>query len=126
MPVVTRASLLGHPEIFRTAATRSSAQAAGCSVYALAFDGVHDHEELVVKPAAPRRRWRSGSTRHHAADDGRPCCCSTRPAWRAAQVLVRRRSRAARAEPPQAAWDRAALLLFRALSGASARVRWPW
>jgi two-component system chemotaxis sensor kinase CheA len=45
---------------------------AGADVYALAVDAVHDHEELVVKPAAPPVMAAGVYAGTTLADDGRP------------------------------------------------------
>jgi two-component system chemotaxis sensor kinase CheA len=45
---------------------------AGGSVYALAIDGVHDHEELVVRPAAPAVMSAGLYAGTTLAEDGRP------------------------------------------------------
>ena len=52
---------------------------AGGDVYALAVDAVHDHEELVVKPAAPAVMAAGLYAGTTLADDGRRSCCSIPP-----------------------------------------------
>jgi two-component system chemotaxis sensor kinase CheA len=74
-----RVPLVGLPGLLGVAAATEEAEQklillkpAGGDVYALAVDAVHDHEELVVKPAAPlvmAAGLYAGTT---LADDGRP------------------------------------------------------
>ncbi|MFL6830002.1 MAG: chemotaxis protein CheA [Sphingomicrobium sp.] len=94
---------------------------AGGDVYALAVDRIHDHEELVVKPAAPavmNTGLYAGTT---LADDGSPILLFD-PAGLAevGGVKLEAQERTARiAEAPAATGPAATpVLLFRALDGA--------
>ena len=100
---------------------------AGGDVYALAIDVVHDHEELVVKPAAPlvmAAGLYAGTT---LADDGRPILLLD-PSGMANQAGFRfdeQESDRRIAEPERAGDEKreATLLLFRGLDGAAAAFR---
>ena len=94
---------------------------AGGNVYALAVDAVHDHEELVVKPAAPvvmTAGLYAGTT---LADDGRPILLLD-PSGMANQAGIRfddqeAENRHAAAAQAQDGPDEKSLLLFRGLDG---------
>jgi len=93
---------------------------AGGGLYALAVDAVQDHEELVVKPAAPAVMAAGLYAGTTLADDGRPVLLLDPPgiAARAGISLARKESAA---EPERSARpERAATpyLLFRTLDGA--------
>jgi two-component system chemotaxis sensor kinase CheA len=99
---------------------------AGGDVYALSVDRIHDHEELVVKPAAPgvmATGLYAGTT---LADDGSPILLFD-PAGLAqvGGVKLETLERAARiAEGPAVAESKAtAVLLFRGLDGGRRAVR---
>jgi len=124
LPLVTLASLLGQQDAEpHEGDTIVLLKPAGGSVYALALDGVHDHEELVVKPAAPAVMavgLYAGTT---LADDGRPVLLLD-PSGMAgkagilneeAEADVRAAVPVSAAEPEAEAMQ---LLLFRALDGA--------
>jgi two-component system chemotaxis sensor kinase CheA len=92
---------------------------AGGSVYALAVDAVHDHEELVVKPAAPlvmAAGLYAGTT---LADDGRPILLLD-PSGMAnrAEVAGADEKEADRRAGEEVAAREDSLLLFRTLDGA--------
>ncbi len=56
-------------------------RAGGGERYALGVEAVHDHEELVVKPAAPALMASGGSMpARHCPTTAARCCCSTLPA----------------------------------------------
>jgi two-component system chemotaxis sensor kinase CheA len=128
VPLVTLASLLGHAEVRpHESHTIILLKPAGGSVYALAIDGVHDHEELVVKPAAPAVMavgLYAGTT---LADDGRPVLLLDPSGMAArAQVLVEETEAEQRQAEPAAKTDvgpEVQLLLFRTLDGACRAVR---
>jgi two-component system chemotaxis sensor kinase CheA len=128
MPVVTLASLLGHPEILpHSGHTIVLLKPAGGSVYALAIDGVHDHEELVVRPAAPAVMsvgLYAGTT---LADDGRPVLLLDPSGMAGKAAILFEESEAepgaAAPQPDSAPREDTQLLLFRAMSGASRAVR---
>jgi two-component system chemotaxis sensor kinase CheA len=96
---------------------------AGGDVFALLVDAVHDHEELVVKPAAPAVMAAGLYAGTTLADDGRPILLLD-PSGIAKcagvdfdQAEIERRL-AAGAEPAEAGARETTLLLFRTLDGA--------
>jgi two-component system chemotaxis sensor kinase CheA len=100
---------------------------AGGDLYALAVDQVHDHEELVVKPAAPlvmATGLYAGTT---LADDGRPILLLDASGLAASAGLLldqngaERRTRSA--APAQSAAQQVQALLFRGLDGATRAIR---
>jgi two-component system chemotaxis sensor kinase CheA len=128
VPLVTLAALLGQPHVRPHAGhTIILLKPAGGSVYALAIDAVHDHEELVVKPAAPAVMsvgLYAGTT---LADDGRPVLLLD-PSGMAtkADILfeeVEADQRAAEPRQPASSAQAVQLLLFHALDGARRAVR---
>jgi len=72
MPLVSLAALLAVPDEATSDARIILLKPAGGDVYALAVDAVHDHEELVVKPAAPAVMSAGLYAGTTLADDGRP------------------------------------------------------
>jgi two-component system, chemotaxis family, sensor kinase CheA len=128
VPLVTLAALLGkgsaEPDPHSTIILLKPA---GGDVYALAIDGVHDHEELVVKPAAPAVMavgFYAGTT---LADDGRPILLLD-PSGLAAKANLRFEESDSRASAPAApraaAVDKGVpLLVFRMLDGAVRAIR---
>jgi two-component system chemotaxis sensor kinase CheA len=100
---------------------------AGGDVYALAVDRIHDHEELVVKPAAPAVMATGVYAGTTLADDGSPILLLD-PAGLAqvGGVRLEAQDRAARvAEAPTAptAAQATQVLLFRGLDGARRALR---
>jgi two-component system chemotaxis sensor kinase CheA len=99
---------------------------AGGDVYALAVDKIHDHEELVVKPAAPAVMATGLYAGTTLADDGSPILLFD-PAGLAevGGVKLEAQERAARiAEGPAVAATKAAeVILFRGLDGARRALR---
>jgi two-component system chemotaxis sensor kinase CheA len=99
---------------------------AGGDVYALAVDRIHDHEELVVKPAAPAVMATGLYAGTTLADDGSPILLFD-PAGLAevGGVRLEAQERAARvADEAVAATDRAvSVLLFRGLDGGRRALR---
>jgi two-component system chemotaxis sensor kinase CheA len=99
---------------------------AGADVYALAVDRIHDHEELVVKPAAPAVMATGLYAGTTLADDGSPILLFD-PAGLAevGGVKLEAHERAARiAEAPTAPADSdTPVLLFRALDGSRRAMR---
>lgn len=92
---------------------------AGADLYALAVDDIHDHEELVVKPAAPAVMavgLYAGTT---IADDGKPVLLLDPPgiAAKAGLALRRGRAEAESDATPVAAAQGPAALLFKTLEG---------
>jgi two-component system chemotaxis sensor kinase CheA len=99
---------------------------AGGDVYALSVDRIHDHEELVVKPAAPAVMATGLYAGTTLADDGSPILLFD-PAGLAevGGVKLEAQERAARiAEGPAAAMLQATpVLLFRGLDGGRRALR---
>ncbi len=99
---------------------------AGGDVYALAVDRIHDHEELVVKPAAPQVMATGLYAGTTLADDGSPILLFD-PAGLAevGGVKLEAQERVARiAEGPTAATSQSvSVLLFRGLDGARRAIR---
>ncbi|MBA3576024.1 MAG: chemotaxis protein CheA [Sphingomonas sp.] len=99
---------------------------AGGDVYALAVDRIHDHEELVVKPAAPAVMATGLYAGTTLADDGSPILLFD-PAGLAevGGVKLEAQERAVRiAEKPTAAIAQAvSVLLFRGLDGGRRALR---
>ena len=99
---------------------------AGGDVYALSVDRIHDHEELVVKPAAPAVMATGLYAGTTLADDGSPILLFD-PAGLAqvGGVKLEAQERSARiAEGPAAAVSKStAVLLFRALNGSRRALR---
>ncbi len=95
---------------------------AGGDVYALLVDAVHDHEELVVKPAAPAVMAAGLYAGTTLADDGRPILLLD-PSGMAKCAGVSfdekeiERQLAARAEQAEEVSKETTLLLFRTLDG---------
>ncbi|HEX6377414.1 MAG TPA: chemotaxis protein CheA [Allosphingosinicella sp.] len=93
---------------------------AGADLYALAVDDIHDHEELVVKPAAPAVMAAGLYAGTTIADDGKPVLLLDPPgiAARAGLALHRHRAEAEAAPvPTPEAEEGPAALLFRTFSG---------
>ncbi|HET7817606.1 MAG TPA: chemotaxis protein CheA [Sphingomicrobium sp.] len=99
---------------------------AGSDLYALAVDRIHDHEELVVKPAAPAVMATGLYAGTTLADDGSPILLFD-PAGLAqvGGVKLEAHERAGRiAEcPAQAAEEDVPVLLFRGLDGGRRAIR---
>ena len=99
---------------------------AGGDVYALAVDRIHDHEELVVKPAAPAVMATGLYAGTTLADDGSPILLFD-PAGLAevGGVKLEAQERAARiADGPAAAESKSTeVILFRGLDGARRALR---
>ncbi len=99
---------------------------AGGDVYALSVDRIHDHEELVVKPAAPAVMATGLYAGTTLADDGSPILLFD-PAGLAevGGVKLEAQERAARiAEGPASSGPKVVpVLLFRALDGARRALR---
>jgi two-component system chemotaxis sensor kinase CheA len=98
----------------------------GGDVYALSVDRIHDHEELVVKPAAPAVMATGLYAGTTLADDGSPILLFD-PAGLAqvGGIKLEAQERSTRiAEGPSAAVSKAtAVLLFRALDGSRRALR---
>jgi len=94
---------------------------AGAGLYALAVDDIHDHEELVVKPAAPAVMAAGLYAGTTLADDGKPVLLLDPPGIAARAGLALHRTTGEAEAAPQAADPAAqgpAALLFRTLAGA--------
>jgi len=93
---------------------------AGGGVYALAVDQVHDHEELVVKPAAPAVMAAGLYAGTTLADDGKPVLLLDPPGIAACAGISLERDaaeRAGAAAEPAAAAAQVPALLFKSCSG---------
>ncbi|HEV2866733.1 MAG TPA: chemotaxis protein CheA [Allosphingosinicella sp.] len=121
VPLVSLAALLGTADAGAVQDRKLILlKPAGGEVYALAVDAVHDHEELVVKPAAPpvmAAGLYAGTT---LAEDGRPILLLDPSGM--AEAAGFGEEEASDPEPaPEPTGDRAApesmLLLFRDLAG---------
>jgi two-component system chemotaxis sensor kinase CheA len=99
---------------------------AGGDLYALSVDRIHDHEELVVKPAAPAVMATGLYAGTTLADDGSPILLFD-PAGLAqvGGVKLETQERSARVAegPATAASKSTAVLLFRALDGSRRALR---
>jgi two-component system chemotaxis sensor kinase CheA len=127
VPEVSLAEILGlHSEIAEQDRTLVVLRPAGGDVYALAVDRIHDHEELVVKPAAPAVMVTGLYAGTTLADDGSPILLFD-PAGLAqvGGVKLEAQERTARiAEGPAAAVSKStAVLLFRGLDGSRRALR---
>ena len=127
VPEVSLADILGLPStVEEKDRTLIVLRPAGGDVYALAVDRIHDHEELVVKPAAPavmNTGLYAGTT---LADDGSPILLFD-PAGLAevGGVKLEAQERTARIAEGAAATGPSAtpVLLFRGLDGARRALR---
>jgi len=127
VPEVSLASILGlESQIAEMDRTLIVLRPAGGDVYALSVDRIHDHEELVVKPAAPAVMATGLYAGTTLADDGSPILLMD-PAGIAevGGVKLETHERAARiAEGPVAAVSKATpVLLFRGLDGGRRALR---
>jgi two-component system, chemotaxis family, sensor kinase CheA len=127
VPEVSLAEILGlESEVEMKDRTLIVLRPAGGDVYALSVDRIHDHEELVVKPAAPAVMATGLYAGTTLADDGSPILLFD-PAGLAqvGGVKLETLERAARiAEGPAAAESKAtAVLLFHGLDGGRRALR---
>jgi two-component system chemotaxis sensor kinase CheA len=127
VPEVALADILGLPsQVGDEERTLVVLRPAGGDVYALAVDRIHDHEELVVKPAAPAVMATGLYAGTTLADDGSPILLFD-PAGLAQVGGVRletleRGGRAVEA-PAAANSNEIPVLLFRGLDGARRALR---
>jgi two-component system chemotaxis sensor kinase CheA len=127
VPEVPLASILGlESAVAEQDRTLIVLRPAGGDVYALSVDRIHDHEELVVKPAAPAVMATGLYAGTTLADDGSPILLMD-PAGIAqvGGIRLEAHDRAARiAEGPAAAVSKATpVLLFRGLDGGRRALR---
>jgi two-component system chemotaxis sensor kinase CheA len=127
VPEVSLATILGlNSQVESKDRTLIVLRPAGGDVYALSVDRIHDHEELVVKPAAPAVMATGLYAGTTLADDGSPILLMD-PAGIAevGGVKLETQERTARiAESPTAAASRATpVLLFRGLDGGRRALR---
>jgi two-component system chemotaxis sensor kinase CheA len=127
VPEVSLASILGlDSKVEEQDRTLIVLRPAGGDVYALSVDRIHDHEELVVKPAAPAVMATGLYAGTTLADDGSPILLMD-PAGIAqvGGVKLEAQERTARiAEGPTAAVSRSTpVLLFRGLDGGRRALR---
>src|SRR6476469_1225907 len=127
VPEVSLASILGlQSTVSEQDRTLIVLRPAGGDVYALSVDRIHDHEELVVKPAAPAVMATGLYAGTTLADDGSPILLMD-PAGIAevGGVRLETQERTARiAEGPLAATSKSTpVLLFRGLDGSRRALR---
>jgi len=127
VPEVSLASILGlESQIEQRDRTLIVLRPAGGDVYALSVDRIHDHEELVVKPAAPAVMATGLYAGTTLADDGSPILLFD-PAGIAqvGGVKLETQERTARIAqaPAEAASKATAVLLFRGLDGGRRALR---
>jgi len=127
VPEVSLASILGlESQIAEQDRTLIVLRPAGGDVYALSVDRIHDHEELVVKPAAPAVMATGLYAGTTLADDGSPILLMD-PAGIAevGGVRLEAQERASRiVEAPVAAIEEdVAVLLFHGLDGGRRAMR---
>jgi len=126
VPVVSLSGLFG-PDPAGPMSERSIVllRPAGGELYALAVDAVHDHEELVVKPAAPAVMAAGIYAGTTLADDGRPILLLDASGIAARAKVDAPRAAAAPAAPVASANEdeKVSLVLFRAIGGARRAVR---
>jgi two-component system, chemotaxis family, sensor kinase CheA len=127
VPEVSLADILGlHSEVAEKDRTLIVLRPAGGDVYALAVDRIHDHEELVVKPAAPAVMATGLYAGTTLADDGSPILLFD-PAGLAevGGVRLETQERAGRIADTGAAAVSSAtpVLLFRGLDGGRRALR---
>jgi two-component system chemotaxis sensor kinase CheA len=127
VPEISLASVLGlESQVGELDRTLVVLRPAGGDVYALSVDRIHDHEELVVKPAAPAVMATGLYAGTTLADDGSPILLFD-PAGIAAVGGVRLevQERAARiVEDPASSISKATpVLLFRGLDGGRRALR---
>ena len=127
VPEVSLAEILGiSSEVEEKDRTLIVLRPAGGDVYALSVDRIHDHEELVVKPAAPAVMATGLYAGTTLADDGSPILLFD-PAGLAqvGGIKFETQERAARiAEGPVAQASKStAVLLFRGLDGGRRALR---
>jgi two-component system chemotaxis sensor kinase CheA len=91
---------------------------AGADVYALAVDQVHDHEELVVKPAAPAVMAAGLYAGTTLADDGKPVLLLDPPGIAARAGIALERREVDKEEKVAAVETGTPALMFKSCSGA--------
>ena len=127
VPEVSLAAVLGvESDVAEQDRTLIVLRPAGGDVYALSVDRIHDHEELVVKPAAPAVMATGLYAGTTLADDGSPILLFD-PAGLAqvGGVKLETQERAARIadDPASAASKSTPVLLFRGLDGGRRALR---
>src|SRR4051812_33763434 len=127
VPQVSLAEILGlKSEVEEVDRRLIVIRVAGGDVYALSVDRIHDHEELVVKPAAPAVMATGLYAGTTLADDGSPILLfDASGIAEVGGVKLEAQERAARiAEGPAAAESKAtAVLLFHGLDGGRRALR---
>jgi two-component system chemotaxis sensor kinase CheA len=127
VPEIALADVLGlRSELTSEERTLIVLKPAGGDVYALAVDKVHDHEELVVKPAAPAIMATGLYAGTTLADDGSPILLFDAAGLaRVGGVRLENQERSARLPelPTEAGEKTTPVLLFRDLGGTRRAVR---
>jgi two-component system, chemotaxis family, sensor kinase CheA len=127
VPEVALADILGLPSTLTDdQRTLIVLKPAGGDVFALAVDRVHDHEELVVKPAAPAVMATGLYAGTTLADDGSPILLFDAAGLArvgGVKLEAQERNRVVETGAEAAARAGASVLLFRTLDGARRAVR---
>jgi len=127
VPEISLAEILGlDSEVDEMDRTLIVLRPGGGDVYALAVDRIHDHEELVVKPAAPAVMATGLYAGTTLADDGSPILLFDAAGLaQVGGVKLEQQERAARIAlgPAAAAAKATAVLLFRGLDGGRKALR---
>ncbi|HEX5259397.1 MAG TPA: chemotaxis protein CheA [Sphingomicrobium sp.] len=127
VPEVSLAEILGiESEVEEKDRTLVVLRPAGGDVYALSVDKIHDHEELVVKPAAPAVMATGLYAGTTLADDGSPILLFDAAGLaQVGGIKFETQERSARiADGPSAALSKSTpVLLFRALDGSRRALR---
>ena len=120
VPLVSLSDVLGAAQIEESEQSLILLKPTGADVYALAVDSVHDHEELVVKPASPAVMAAGLYAGTTLADDGKPVLLLDPPGIAAsAGVVLQRNERERDEDVAERTVQRGTpSLLFRTIEGA--------
>jgi two-component system chemotaxis sensor kinase CheA len=120
VPLVSLAVVLGRESDEASEERLILLRPAGADVYALAVDAVHDHEELVVKPASPAVMAAGLYAGTTLADDGKPVLLLDPPGIAAsAGIALERRDKEREEDSPARVADAGTpSLLFKSCAGA--------
>jgi two-component system chemotaxis sensor kinase CheA len=120
VPLVSLGDVLGTEQADHEEQSLILLKPTGADVYALAVDAVHDHEELVVKPASPAVMAAGLYAGTTLADDGKPVLLLDPPGIAASAGLVLQRDDKDRQEESaeRAVQRGTPSLLFRTMKGA--------
>ena len=120
VPLISLSDVLGARQVDQAEQSLILLKPTGAEVYALAVDAVHDHEELVVKPASPAVMAAGLYAGTTLADDGKPVLLLDPPGIAASAGVVLERNERVRDEGATERNVRRGTpsLLFRTLQGA--------